>query len=205
MPRGTEPILAFVPSALTASQVGTWESDTTCDRTVADATTAALFGVDPEAAASGLPLSTFTRSIHPSDLPDFENKVRGVRERGGLFVIEYRTHPAPTDVRWVLARGRYDWDPHAGGMIGRGIVIDITDSKTDGQVEDRAFFVKPEDTEPSLERLAGFAIQARDEIEELGEKKGSILRQAVDALLWAVGRALAAHQVDTKRRGNLIN
>ncbi|MCJ2012202.1 PAS domain-containing protein [Methylobacterium sp. J-076] len=162
--------------------------------------------MNADEAAEGLPLVAFTKHIHPEDLPDFEEKIACVRQRGGLFVIEYRTCPTPRDIRWVLARGRFEWDSHAGGIIGRGIVIDITDSKSDGQVEDRAFFVKPEDTGPSLERLAGFAIEVHNEIEELGEAKGSILRQAIDTLLWAIGRKLATQQqTDTKRWKNLIN
>ncbi len=205
MPEGTQSVPAFVPSALTASQVGTWESDTTRDRTVADAITAALFGVDKQTAAEGLPLDAFTQQIHPDDLAEFKNKIAEVNAWGGLFVTEYRTCPTAGEVRWLLARGRFEFDAQAGGIVGRGIVIDITDSKADGDGEDRAFFMRAADPGPSLERLAGYALDAKNEVEELGETRGSILKQAVDNLLWAVGRALASRYALTKRRNNLIN
>lgn len=199
MPPGLQPVLAFVQTALSVSQVGTWEYDMVRDRVVTDTITASIFGIDPEKAAAGVSITPFSKNIHPDDLRSFEDKLDNMRERGGLFVIEYRTHPTPADVRWVLARGRYERDPHTGNMIGRGIVIDITDSKSDGHVEDRAVFLKPEGSEPSLENLAALAIQARDEIKQLGEQKGSALWRAVDALLWAVGRALAIQEKQRRR------
>jgi hypothetical protein len=198
MSQRTEAVLAFVPSALIASQVGTWESDLTSDRTVADAKTASLFGVDPDAATLGLPLVSYTQNIHPDDRAKFERKLGGIRDHGGLFVIEYRTCPTPLDFRWVLVRGRYERDPRTGHVIGRGIVIDITDSKGDGRVEDRAFFVRHAPGEASLEQVAHLALEVRNEIDELGEKEDSPMRKAVDALLWVVGRSLVQRRDDAK-------
>ncbi|TNC08748.1 hypothetical protein FF100_28300 [Methylobacterium terricola] len=63
----TRSVLAFVPDALTASQVGTWETDSITDLTLSDAATATLFGIDPDRAAEGEPLATYTRAIHPED------------------------------------------------------------------------------------------------------------------------------------------
>lgn len=205
MSQRTEAVLAFVPSALIASQVGTWESDITGDRTVADAKTAALFGVDPYAATAGLPLVSYTRNIHPDDQDKFEKKLGSIRDHGGLFVIEYRTCPTPFDLRWVLVRGRYERDPHTGHVIGRGIVIDITDSKEDGRVEDRAFFVRPALAEASLEQVAHLALEVRNQIDELGEKEDSLLRKAVDALLWVVGRALVQRRDGVKSEKPTMN
>lgn len=198
MPPATQRVLAFVPGAMVASQVGAWESDITNDRTVGDATTAALFGVDPDEASFGLPLVSYTRNIHVDDQLHFREKLGNVRDHGGLFVIEYRTCPSPTDVRWVLARGRYERDPLSGNIVGRGIVIDITESKADGRVEDSAFFVRPEGTNPSLEHIAALALEAREEMDNLGEHATSPLRRAMDALLFIIGRTLALRQTDTK-------
>jgi hypothetical protein len=174
-----------------ASQVGTWEFDVTTDRAVADATTAFLFGVDPDEASRGLPLISYTRNIHPDDQAEFRQKVAFVRDRGGLFLVEYRNYLSPTGVRWVLLRGSYERDPSTGKIMRRGIVIDITDSKSDGEIEDRAFFIEPDKTEPSLKHVANLIVEARCVIDELGEQPGSPLRTAVDVLLWNIGRALA--------------
>lgn len=187
----TRSVLAFVPGALTASQVGTWETSFANNCTFSDATTAALFGVDPNLAAKGLPFSTYVRSIHPDDRAAFNDKIGRVREHGGLYVVEYRTVPTPGDLRWVLARGRYERDEHTGEVTGRGIVIDITESKLDGRTEDRAFFIMEEDAEPPLDRAAACAIQARQAIDEVDGPEGLGLRRSVDALLLALGRTLA--------------
>lgn len=201
----TRPVLAFVPTALLASQVGTWESSVATDRTFADTTTAFLFGVDADEASRGLPLISYTRNIHPDDRAEFRQKLGMVRDRGGLFVIEYRTCPTPTDVRWVLARGRYERDPLTDQMVGRGIVIDITESKSDGRVEDCAFFVASDDGQPSLDHVAELTLKARQEIDELGEQESSPLRRAVDALLWIIGRTLALRQTEPIKRKRQMN
>ncbi len=187
----TRSVLAFVPGALNASQVGTWETSFATNRTFSDAATAALYGVDADRAAKGLPFSTYARSVHPDDRAAFNHKIGRLREHGGLYVVEYRTVPAPGDLRWVLVRGRYERDEHTGEMTGRGIVIDITESKHDGRTEDRAFFMTEEDAETPLDRAATCAIQARQAIEEVDGPEGLGLRQSVDALLLALGRALA--------------
>jgi hypothetical protein len=200
-----QPLLSFVPQALTASQVGVWETDFDNDRTRVDATSAAMFGLDPVEAAEGLPLAHFVRSVLPEDRTTLDDKLKHVRVYGGLFVIEYRTRPSPTEIRWILARGCYERDPATGAMTGRGIVIDITESKRDGQVEDRALFFAPEPDSPSLDHVAILALEARQEIDELGEAPGSPLRSAVDGLLWAVGRAIVAAQNSLRKPDRNIN
>lgn len=201
----SQPVLSFVPDALSASQVGVWETDFANDLTRGDATLAALFGVDPARAAQGLPLAHYVRNVSTEDRTMLSDKLNHVRSVGGLFVIEYRTRPRPGDVRWVLARGRYELDEATGSMTGRGIVIDITDSKLDGQMEDRALFFAPDEASPSLDRVAMLALEARREIDDLGEQETSPLRRAVDAFLMAVGRAIAQGQSALRKTGRNIN
>lgn len=201
----SQPMLSFVPDALSASQVGVWETDFAKDRTRGDATLAALFGVDPLQAAEGLPLAHYVRNVVAEDRAMLYDKLNDVREVGGLFVIEYRTRPSPNTVRWVLARGRYERSEGTGAMTGRGIVIDITESKLDGQMEDRALFFAPNENVPSLDQVAVLALQARQEIDELGEQEGSPLRRAVDAFLMAVGRAIAQGQTAMQRVSRKVN
>lgn len=190
----SQSVLPFVPDALTASSVGVWETDFENDRTRGDAILAAIFGVDPDEAATGLPLDQYVRKVLPEDQTALGERLRQVRSTGGMFVIEYRTCPTPNNIRWVLARGRYERDATTGAVTGRGILIDITDSKIDGQVEDRAMFFASDREGPSLDHVAALTLEARQEIDGLGEKEGSPLRSAVDALLWAVGRAIGAAQ-----------
>ncbi|TNC12762.1 PAS domain-containing protein [Methylobacterium terricola] len=213
--RSTVPRAApgFVLGALAASQVSTWETDVALERTMTDAATAALFGLDPSEAEQGLPLAHFLDAIHPDDREMVRRRIAVISEQGGLFVVEYRTCPAPGMIRWVLARGRYEHDRFTGSMVGRGIVIDITESKLDGHVEDRAFFLaeqgpveeipvvdqaaregSPGDDAAGLARLdraAAHAIATREAIDGLDERDKGELRGLVDLLLLSLGRALA--------------
>jgi len=203
--RSTVPQTApgFVLGALAASRVSTWESDVTLGLTMTDAATAALFGLDPWEAEQGLPLTQFIDAIHPDDREMVCRRIALIGEQGGLFVVEYRTCPAPGTIRWILARGRYERDRFTGGMVGRGIVIDITDSKLDGRVEDRAFFLaeeEPGDDDPAdddpadlsrLDQAAAHAVATREAIDRLDQGEKGELRRLVDLLLLSFGQALA--------------
>lgn len=99
--------------------------------------------------------------------------------------------PPESTVRWLLGRGQYKRDEQGGAVIGRGIVVDITESKFNGQAEDRDLLGLPIMEDAPLDRLATCALQARRAVDEIFEHEKPRLRPAVDALLWAVGRALA--------------
>lgn len=188
---------AFVPEALIASNVGTWQTGQSLQHYIADETAAALFGLDASDTAEGLSLAVYSRAVHPDDRAGFRDRLSRVTEHGGLFVHEYRMVPREGVVRWVLARGRYERDPVTGEMRGRGILIDITDSKLDGLAEDRALFVKLDAGKHPLDRAAELAIKTREAIDEIEVHEKSVLRLAVDALLWALGRALARRTTST--------
>lgn len=181
----------LVPAALQASNVGVWSWHVTEDIMRCDAACAAIFGVPPTVAKRGLPLEAAVRAIHPDDLGQFRRRIAHVVTHGGLFVAEYRTRPSPHEVRWVLARGRFEVE--AG--IGRGIVIDITDSKRDGHVEDRALFAQSTPAGEAaantpLIRVCDRALDLKHEIEALGEEVPG-LAPAVDLALLMLGRRLA--------------
>ncbi|WP_411903432.1 PAS domain-containing protein [Methylorubrum thiocyanatum] len=182
--------MGSLPDALIASQVGIWETDLGNDRTVADAVTAALFNLDSMQAALGLPLAAYVEAILPADREAFFTSLDRVSEHGGVFVGEYRVSSGARGVQWVLARGHFERDEQTGEVVGRGIVVNTTESKLKWPVEDRTFFVLHKN-EPPLERLATYALQARRVVDDVGEHERSALRLAVDSLLWAVGRAIA--------------
>ena len=182
--------MGSLPDALIASQVGIWETDLSNDRTVADAVTAALFNLDSMQAALGLPLAAYVEAILPADREAFFTSLDRVSEHGGVFVGEYRVCSCARGVQWVLARGHFERDDQTGEVIGRGIVVNTTESKLNWPVEDRTFFVLHKN-EPPLERLATYALQARRAVDDVAEHEKPALRLAVDSLLWAVGRAIA--------------
>lgn len=116
--------------ALSAVQsVGAWEWDIRADSVVADPAFARLYGLDPQAAAEGLPLAAFSRAFHPEDADRVAEEIRAAVEAGGDFVSEYRVVPAPGEVRWVMARGEVYRDDVGQPVYFPGLVIDITERK----------------------------------------------------------------------------
>ncbi|WP_426955724.1 PAS domain-containing protein [Muricoccus radiodurans] len=182
----------FLSDALSASNVGVWQWDVAGDCMRIDATCAALFGIPVRLAEQCLPLQAATDAIHPHDLPAFQHQLTSVISRGGLFVAEYRTCPSPTDTRWVLARGRFEIDADGSLLHGRGIVIDITDSKRDGPLEEQAVFLsmRNEGELSPLVRATDKAISSYQELEQMGVD-GESLRALARPLLVALGRELA--------------
>lgn len=186
----------LLPDALSATNVGVWEWEVVDDCMRIDATCAALFGLPAHQASQGLPLQAASDAIHPDDHPVFQRQIADVLARGGLFVAEYRTCPSPNDTRWLLARGRFDTDDHGAVVRGRGIVIDITESKREGHVEEQAVFLtmSTEGELSPLMRATDKAIATYQELERMGAEGGH-LRAVARPLLIALGRELVKSTV----------
>ncbi|MCR0984578.1 PAS domain-containing protein [Roseomonas populi] len=190
----------LLPDALSASKVGVWEWEVAGDCMRTDATCAGLFGLPAHQAEQGLPLQAASDAIHPDDLPTFQRQITDVIERGGLFVAEYRTCPSASETRWVLARGRFEVDEDGVVVRGRGIVIDITESKREGHVEERVVFLAmPAEGELSpLIRATDMAISTYRELEQMGAEGGR-LRAVARPLLVALGRELVRSTVQQEQ------
>lgn len=186
--------LEFLPDALLASQVGTWETDFGTDLTKTNAVTAEIFGLDPLQAAVGLPLEAFTKSIHPADREGFDTNIARVCEHGGLLVVEYRVRSRYKGERWVLARGHYHRDATTGITTGTGIVVDITDCRKGMAHSEGAIFLLKNTAGDPLDEIASQVIQIRRTVDDFHIYDKQPLRVAVDSLLWAVGRAIAQRQ-----------
>ena len=140
MPRSVLTRSALTPFGMSALGVGMWEDVPHLGRVRGDATMARIFGLTEAEAAQGVSWEQLSALFHPEDLARDQIQRRRVRDEGGLFAWEHRIVPAPGLVRWVLARGRFE--RRADGLVyGRGIVIDITDSRTEGPFEPPAGFL----------------------------------------------------------------
>jgi len=108
--------------------VGSWDWDIQSDLIYADGRFATIFGVDPEAATAGVPLSTFANGMHPEDRPRVQEQIREAIETGRPYIAEYRAVDKDGQVHWVFAQGRCY---HVAGQPVRfpGIVVDITERK----------------------------------------------------------------------------
>lgn len=109
--------------------VGTWDWDISNDALRADSRLATLFGVDREKAASGLPLKTFVKAIHPDDRDHVTEAIQKVSKSGGDYSEEHRIVQPDRAEQWVLARGRCLLDETGRPYRFLGVAIDITERK----------------------------------------------------------------------------
>lgn len=176
--------------SLAPTSIGVWETDFEADRTRGDAGMARLFGWSEAEAAEGVPIARLLSAFHPDDLKQDQVRRRRVREEGGVFVWEHRVVPAPGVVRWVLARGHYRRDAN-GRMFGRGIVIDVTDSRSDGHTDGPArFLTAPEALGSPLEGMAERALEIWELARHLDAEAAKRLQPLINDLLQELGRQI---------------
>jgi PAS domain S-box-containing protein len=113
-----------------ANGVGTWDWDIPNDRVYADKPFAELYGVDPEDAANGAPISSFTRNILLEDAEPTNLAIQEAIRAGSQFAAEYRIRQADGSISWVSARGRCTYDDalHKPQRFS-GVAFDITERK----------------------------------------------------------------------------
>jgi hypothetical protein len=188
---------AFQQALDTVEIAGSWDWDIPSDLVRADTFVALLFNVDPGEAAIGLPLSAYIKGIHPEDREHVHALIRRCIDEDTPFVAEYRVRSADGVTRWVLDRGHIMRDLAGRPTRGRGIIVDITWSRTgklSPTADDPASSVSP------LEEAADHALAAQRVIARLQDP---ILKERADALLLAVGRRLAQQELkDRLRRMN---
>jgi hypothetical protein len=176
---------------LATLRIGLWEDDVAADCIRGDAVMAAMYGLTEAEAEQGLSWAHLGSLFHPDDLDLDPNRHRQVRENGGLFVWEHRILPEPDVVRWVLARGHFERDA-SGQMRGRGIVIDVTDTRIDGLVDGPAQFLTANETSGAvLEGIADRAMGIFDMVSDLDADGADRLRPLIEAFLHELGRQLA--------------
>lgn len=134
---------SFMPAALIASGIGTWEYDVLAGRFYLDSVASKLMGVDPDDGLRGLPEVTFLAAINPIDRAKGLDNLKLLLREGGVFVFEHRVNPQPNVERWLLARGRYDKNEDGVVARGRGIMLDISHLKAGGYVGGTAVFAEP--------------------------------------------------------------
>lgn len=127
-------------SALVAGAVYTWRWQIPSNRVIVNAAFAHLFAVDPvDAATEGLPLEMFIRAMHEEDRPRISEAINHAIETGEEYLSEYRVHTAAGEQRWVVARGRVEYDAASRPVAFPGALADITERKRAEQDRDRFF------------------------------------------------------------------
>lgn len=116
--------------ALRASDmVGTWDWDIEDNLVTADDRFAALYGVSPGQAATGLPIEDFLGAIHPDDRQRAISEISDSLKDAGPVRFEYRILAEDGSVRWVVASGRVITDGKGKAVRLPGVVVDITEER----------------------------------------------------------------------------
>ena len=116
-------------TALSIGLIATWFWDIGQDKVYGDQNLLRLFGVTNSQADYGLPLSTFTDTIHADDRERVTRLIREAIESSHIYEAEYRITDNGSESRWVLARGRLSYNQQRQPLTFSGVLIDITDRK----------------------------------------------------------------------------
>ncbi|WP_039902081.1 PAS domain-containing protein [Methylobacterium sp. GXF4] len=185
---------AFQQALDTIEVAGSWDWNIPSDLVRADTFVALLFNVDPGEASVGLPLSAYIDGIHRDDREHVHALIRRCIDEDSPFVAEYRVLSADGVTRWVLDRGHIIRDATGRPVRGRGVIVDITRSRT-------GRFTSTEDAPdlfvPPLERAADLIIDAQKLIIE---SQDPALKAHIDVLLLALGRKIAQQEVYERRK-----
>ncbi len=191
-PRVATAAHVLLQEAIDASEViGRWEYDVPNDRVYADALVALVFNLDPVLAQAGAPLKAFLEGVHPEDRERTARLIAKSAENGLPCAIEYRVCSADGVTRWVLDRGRISRDKAGLPTHGRGILIDITQTKMAEAAPVSAPF--PDDV--PLERAAEHCLAAHEAINALPR---SVLHHMSATMLMEIGRQLATRDRDER-------
>jgi PAS domain S-box-containing protein len=121
----------FAPSpgilrlALSAAQAGIWAWHLDTDVNEWSEDLWAMYGLPPDAPAC---FDSWLSAIHPEDRVRACEVVTQASQRGAPFEVEWRTHPAQGEARWLMARGK-PLPARKGRGSYMGIVLDITERK----------------------------------------------------------------------------
>ncbi len=116
-------------AALVAGGIYTWRWNISEDVFTADRNFAHLFGVDPEAAATGVPLENLLNRIHPDDRPRIVASIEHAIATGEHYTEEYRVLNADGEERCVIARGQVEYDANGKAIAFPGALADITERR----------------------------------------------------------------------------
>jgi hypothetical protein len=180
---------AALVAALTASGgVGFWMWDILNDDARADPVTALLFNISPARSRAGVSLSEILAAVHPDDQPHISQVILDCVRSGGSYTAEYRVCSPEGQLRWVFTRGHFYLDENGRPTTGRGVVVEISDSKSPGT----AFAQRDAGSiEDALNRTADLCLSLHNAVSQIGDTRIVAL---TETLLLEIGRHLADRQ-----------
>jgi PAS domain S-box-containing protein len=115
-------------SMMGAAEIGGWVWDLRTDEVIVDRNFATLYGRTDESEYRGA-APIFKDQIHPDDLPAMLSANDVAKQTGALNSVEYRIVRADGSVRWVVNRGKAQFDESGKPTLLSGLIIDITARK----------------------------------------------------------------------------
>ncbi len=165
--------------------VGTWDWDHVRGKVVYDTGAARLLTGDPGLADQPISRPIAMAAVHPADDVWLMDHMQRAVRQGGLMLAEYRVFAEDGNVRWLLSRGRSYQDEKGQAWRSRGILMDITEVREDGE---RYVLTNTGSGGNALDRAASLGIALK---QALGPEAPDDVRLAADLLLFTLGRALA--------------
>ncbi len=116
-------------AALAAGSVYIWRWNIPDNRVTANRSFAQLFGLDPERVAAGVRLEKFIGLIYPDDRERVTAAINHAIATGESYATEFRIGHGEGEIRWVIARGRVEYDREGKAVAFPGALADISDRK----------------------------------------------------------------------------
>ena len=114
--------------------VGVWTYDIQGNCFYCDPAISALYGLDPERGAAGLPRDEFLQNVHPADRLLLDKAMLAGSQRSGEVELEYRIVHPDGSIHWVLSRGHTYLDTNGQPVRRTGVGVDMTSQR---QIEDQ--------------------------------------------------------------------
>jgi PAS domain S-box-containing protein len=115
--------------ALEAGAVYPWRLNLQANQAVTNPKLGKLFGLDPAAATAGFPLEQGMAVIHKADRPLVEQALQAAISTGRNYKAEFRICPPNGEEKWVLSRGKVNFDAEGNPQALVGVTVDITERK----------------------------------------------------------------------------
>ena len=168
--------------------VGFWTWNIKDDIAQADAVSALLFNLAPSQSRQGVSISVLMKAVHPEDSERLSSTIMDRVETGGSYSTEYRVVSPTGKIRWLFTRGHFFLDTEGKPDRGRGVIVEITDTRKDTEAW---IELDGETIDDPVNRAADYCLAAHNEISKIGNSK---LLMTIEILLLDLGRLIADQQ-----------
>ncbi|GAC1616128.1 MAG: hypothetical protein PVS2B2_13470 [Candidatus Acidiferrum sp.] len=126
----------WLTSMLDTVDVGTWSVDLVHDRVKPDRNLIRMFFLTEEQAHGSI--QNYLRMIHPEDLRRVEVAMAEVFANPNTkYKLEYRVVGPGGTIRWIDIRGSVERDPEGKPVLFRGVVLDVSERKSEEELQNR--------------------------------------------------------------------